>query len=342
MRFSHRFFLYAPLAACLALIGAVMAYWWFASAAFSQALTRANGTQILPGVTFSYTTKTLAGFPFRVDARLEGVKLTTANARGPLSWASEHLAVHALTYNSGRIILEAAGQQTLTWTAKDGTTHTSTFLPALLRASANLRKGELVRFDGEAIGLSSTNHESVGQKSGVFEMTRGEFHIRHDPLHDTMDVDVHAQDIHLPKDRVYAFGNTIAKFRIDGQLGPAKPFDALLSGHADWRRTLDTWRAANGGFTLDHMDMQWGRVSATGKGTLALDSQHRLKGQLQLMVNGVPAAPGANTQQSITGAVQSAAENTAHSDNGAPVILRFNEGLIFAGSLPAGFLSPLY
>lgn len=332
MRYSHRFFLYAPVAACVALIGAVMIYWWFASSAFSHALDRANGTEILPGVTFSYTTKTLAGFPFRVDARLDGVTLKTANARGPLTWTIAHFAVHALTYDPSRIILEAAGKQRLSWTAKDGTAQTATFLPALLRASAILRKNRLTRFDAEAVGLSS----------GQFAMTRGEFHIRHNPQHDTMDVDIHAQDLHLPKDGTHAFGNTIAKLRFDGQIGPAKPFDALFAGHADWRRVLDNWRAQKGGLALNHIDIQWGPAAATGKGALTLDSQRRLTGQLQLMVNGVHALPEAPAPQSITAAIQSAAANSPKPGNGTAVTLRFNNGLIYAGSLPAGFLSPLY
>jgi len=51
MRYSSRFWLYAPLAAFALLILGIMVHWWFAAAAFEKRLAAIKGREAAPGIT---------------------------------------------------------------------------------------------------------------------------------------------------------------------------------------------------------------------------------------------------------------------------------------------------
>ena len=93
MRYSSRFFLYAPLALFLALAAWVMVYWWIVAGALDSKLTALNGHEALPGVTLSWQTKTITGFPFNLDVAFTGVTVRGQAAHGPFSWTAEKLVL---------------------------------------------------------------------------------------------------------------------------------------------------------------------------------------------------------------------------------------------------------
>ena len=59
-------------------------------------LDSANGGEIVPGIVFAFAEKSVGGFPFRLDAVLEGVTFTDRRPDGETSWRTERMAVHKL------------------------------------------------------------------------------------------------------------------------------------------------------------------------------------------------------------------------------------------------------
>jgi len=339
MRFSSRVFLYGPFGLLVALATAVMVYWWFAAGAVSAYLDASNGRAIAPGVTLRFANKQIAGFPFRVDAILGNAEIEVATQQGPASWRAEHFAMHALTYGPKQAIYEAAGKQTLTWTGLDGAHHVWSFTPTILRASSYSQGPQLSRFDLDVIGI----------RSPELNADRFQFHIRHNPGRDGLDLAITGQGIHLSKPLQAGFGDTIAKLDLDAALAPATPLAPLLGGKADWRATLEDWRERSGVFTLNTLEVDWNTLKATATGQLSLDPQHRPYGLLKIDLDGVQSlaaelsklgiAQGDNNGLAPALAAAALARNAQIQ---LSANLGFKDGILFVGDAPAGFLRALY
>lgn len=229
MRYSSRFFLYAPLALFLALAGWAMAHWWIVAAAFDKKLTALNGHEAVPGVTFSYTSKTISGFPFNIDVVFAGFKVSGAGAHGPFAWSSEHFALHTLTYGPEKYIFEAAGQQALAWTDGAGVMHRAVFLPGSLRASSLADDRGLARFDLDLVAAAGKN----------FTAAHFQFHLRRDPQADALDLMVSADAAKAPGLQIHTLSDYLT-------LDPGKPFAPLLAGVQSWSDAAAAWRKAGG------------------------------------------------------------------------------------------------
>src|SRR6476661_125023 len=147
MRYSSRFFLYAPILGLLLLAAIAMTNWWLTASALAKHLDAVNRHEIMPGVRFSFSEKRLAGFPFRMDTLLKNLRVEIAEVGGPVVWTSDEFAMHVLAYGRVQAVLEAAGRQTLSWHDANGSPHSFAFLPGTFRASALLQRGKLIRFD---------------------------------------------------------------------------------------------------------------------------------------------------------------------------------------------------
>jgi hypothetical protein len=275
MRYSHRFFLYAPVAFLLLLAIAVMVWWKTSATAFDDRLTAANGRIIMPGVRISYASKTIGGFPFRLDSVMDGFTVEVQMRTGPLVWRSEHLAIHALTYGRNEQIYEAAGAQTLSWTDSDGAAHRELFLPGTLRASAILGGGRLSRFDLDAVALTSRD----------FAAGRLQFHLRHAPDRDALQFALSGDNVRMTVD---GHPGAAQQIEIEGALAPAVPLAALLAGGADWRSAADSWRLDGGRLQIERIEAVQGALATHGAGQFSLDEGHLLQGRLALSAEAQP------------------------------------------------------
>src|SRR5580658_485362 len=98
MSYSSRFWLYAPLALFLGLAAWAMIHWWSVATALDNRLKAMNGHQAIPGVTVSWTSHTISGFPFRLDVGFSDLQVRAEAPRGLLIYTSDRFAMHALTY----------------------------------------------------------------------------------------------------------------------------------------------------------------------------------------------------------------------------------------------------
>ncbi len=155
MKYSSRFFLYAPLALFLSLAAGTGVYWWIVAGALSARLDAMNGREAMPGVTLRFTSKSVSGFPFNLDVLFAGLSVTVKTPHGPASWTTEKFAMHGLTYGREQFIYEAAGRQALRWTDLAGKPHAMPFEVGDLHASTISGRARLSRFDLDCVGFGS-------------------------------------------------------------------------------------------------------------------------------------------------------------------------------------------
>jgi|WetSurMetagenome_2_1015567.scaffolds.fasta_scaffold324012_2 hypothetical protein len=226
MRYSSRFFLYAPIALVLLLAAGVSLNWWQTAAALEARLDAVNGLAVMPGVRFAFASRQVAGFPFSLDIELRDVTLSVATPNGPTRWQTEKFALHALTYGRDETIFEAAGAQKLSW-VEDGKTHSLPFAAGSLRASAILDDARLQRFDLDLFGFGSR----------AFIARRLQFHLRRNT--GTLDYLLLVADLRAP-------GCSPFNARMEGSLTEAQALAPLLAGKTDWQTALAAWRGAQG------------------------------------------------------------------------------------------------
>jgi hypothetical protein len=269
MRYSSRFFLYAPLAALLTLAAIACAHWWIAASALSKRLDAVNGHEIVPGVKIGFAAKRIAGFPFRMETRLEGLRIEVAEKDGPVTWATEQFASHALAYGRIQAIFEAAGKQTLSWRDATGKTHTFVFLPGTLRASAILENGELVRFDSQIVDLAGDD----------FRAAKLEFHFRTNK--DRIETYLLLQSAHIPGGYAASLGPDLQALIGSASLDHRATLDGALRGEIAPAMALDQWRASGGALAMSNLTIDWKKRAASFSGKLTLDDHHDLNGTLR-------------------------------------------------------------
>jgi hypothetical protein len=233
MKYSSRFFLYAPLAVFLAIAAGVGVHWWIVADAFAAKLSAANGHEIAPGVTLRYGARRISGFPFSLDTVLSDVSVEVATPRGVVRWYTPEFAMHALSYGRAKMIFEAAGRQELDWTRGDGVQRKLDFAVGSLHASSVEGAGGLLRFDLDLVGLGS--HALTAQ--------RLQLHIRRNK-NDTLDLAVMADGLRAAScPRLAGSAENVAIART---ITNAKSFAALSAGNERWNAAVKQWRAAGG------------------------------------------------------------------------------------------------
>jgi hypothetical protein len=243
MRYSSRFWLYAPLTLFLALAVWAMAHWWIMAKDLDRRLTAMNGRQGVPGVTVSWKAKTISGFPFRLDVVFEGLQVRAGAPRGPMTWSSERFALHALTYGRAQDIFEAAGQQSLTWTDADSVHHRISFLPASLRASVTANDKGVTRFDLDVQDAGGKTAEGA-----PFTVARAQFHLRRDPNADALDFMLSGVEANAPDT---PFGNHVKALEVYGRITEGGAFARLLAGRSGLMDALMTWQHRGGKIVAD-------------------------------------------------------------------------------------------
>jgi Uncharacterized protein conserved in bacteria (DUF2125) len=264
VRYSSRFFLYAPFVLVVCIAAGAMLLWFQASSAWSKRIAAMNGHEIAPGITLSYSSETIGGFPFRVDTVFKNFRISVAGAG---TWQSDEFAMHALTYGHGQAVFEAAGNQTFVWTGKSGVPHQFDFVPGSVRASAVLNGDALSRFDLVLVALDSQ----------TITIGRGEIHMRRDPTSDAIDLALSGDSIHLPD-----HPKNISHFRLAAHMTPRAPLNPLLEGKVTWQDAVEDWRKVDGRTAVDAIDLN----GEAGSGVVTLDGQHRPFGYYNLAVEG--------------------------------------------------------
>lgn len=251
MKYSSRFWLFAPVALCLALVAAAMAHWYVVAGAVEKKLDAVNGHEVAPGITLSFASRKVSGFPFNIDVVFEKLAVQGQGAHGPFRWTSEKFALHRLTYGRAQDIYEAAGNQTLSWTDGRGRGHGLNFLPATLHASAIADAKGLARFDLEAVDAGGRDSEGAAFTAADVQM-----HFRRDPKADAMDLQVSGSEIKTQGNIAGLFGDHITRISLYATLSRGSAFAPLLAGTASWAEASSDWRAKGGQVAMGPVEIK--------------------------------------------------------------------------------------
>ncbi|MBL6853356.1 MAG: DUF2125 domain-containing protein [Alphaproteobacteria bacterium] len=343
MKYSSRFFLYAPLALFLALAGGASIVWWREASALSARLDAMNGHEAMPGVTLHFKSKTVSGFPFNLDVVFEDFGIEIATAHGPSSWRAEKVALHALTYGREEMIFEAAGRQAVTWHDLKKQQHILPFEIGNLRADA---------IRGER-GVSRVDIVLVGMDSPALTLGKAEIHARVAPDGRAVEI-ASALDAVQLSPRLAAgslFGPDIRQVRLNASAAPSTAFDGFRAGKTDGISALETWRKADGALTVGDVELSWDGVSAKGQGSLVLDDRHAVQGLIDFKVAGIQTlldkASRAHVQadqfHGIGPALLARAAKAGANDAGlVGAVLAFHSGVVSVGDTNATDEEPLY
>lgn len=266
MSYSSRFWLYAPLTLFLGIAVWAMSHWWILAKELDKKLIATNGHQIIPGITVSWASQTISGFPFREDVVFTGVLVRAEGPRGPLIWHSDRFALHALTYGRTQDIFEAAGPQILAWTDADGARHQLSFLPGSLRASTIADNKGLSRFDLDLLDASGKDSDGAS-----FTAARAQLHMRRDPNSDALDLMLNALEV---KDPGTPFGDRIRKLELYSKITRGSAFARLLSGQEGWMDAIMAWKHRSGQIITGPVDIQSSALTIKSDGP---DLQPRLR-----------------------------------------------------------------
>jgi hypothetical protein len=235
MNYSSRFWLYAPSALFAALAAAVMIHWWMLAGPFEKKLAALKGREAIPGISLDWDKVEVGGFPFRLDANFQNLRVAGAGAHGPFSWRSEKFAMHGLTYGRSQDVYEAAGRQQVSWTDTNGEGHAASFQSGSMRGSSILGPQGLMRFDLDIVEL-------VGPD---FTLTRFQFHMRRDP-------DGSGLDLMVSTDGLPVGTKKPVHRQLYMTLAKGEPLMPLLRGEIAWPEAVRRWRAGGGSEKLSN------------------------------------------------------------------------------------------
>jgi hypothetical protein len=243
MKYSSRFFLYAPLGLFLVIACAVGIHWWLAASALSARLEAVNGREIVPGVTMRFASRSITGFPFSLDTVFRGLAFRLDTPHGPTEWRPEEFAMHALTYGRDETIFEAAGKQELSWTKDDGSKRDLAFAVGSLHASAISDKNGVARFDLDIVGFDSP----------ALVARRLQLHVRYG-ADDKVELAVVADGLRTISARCPTIDGGSATVRLMGAVSAGQSYSAFRAGRQAWGAALTAWRANGGNFTIMSFD----------------------------------------------------------------------------------------
>jgi len=234
-KYSSRFWLYAPSALFAALAAAVMIHWWMLAGPFEKKLAALKGREAIPGITLNWDKVEIGGFPFRLDANFQNLRIAGAGAHGPFSWRSEKFAMHGLTYGRSQDVYEAAGRQQIGWTEPDGDSRTASFQSGSMRGSSILGPQGLMRFDLDIAELGGPD----------FNLTRFQFHIRRG-------LDGNSLDLMVSADALPVGSKKPRHLQLYVTLPKGEPLLPLLRAEISWPEAVRRWRAGGGSEKLSN------------------------------------------------------------------------------------------
>ncbi len=341
MKYSSRFFLYAPLALFLILAAGAGILWWSAASALSARLDALNGHEAMPGVTLRFAAKSIGGFPFNLDAVFQDFRVEIATPHGPSSWRAEKFALHALTYGREQMIFEAAGAQMLRWNDLQHRPHAMPFEVGELHASA---------IEGER-GVSRIDLDLIGFGSPALTAGRVQLHARVTPNGAAIEIAAAADAVHLSPRLSSRFGDDIREVRLNAAAAPSRALDGLRAGRTDWVSALETWRQADGHVQVSDLEISWEHLSVMGKGALGLDAAHAVEGLLDFKVAGMERfidmaqrrGLRGDTMHGLAPALLLRAATAGNNEAGLlGAVVGFHAGIVSVGDAPATTEEPLY
>ena len=319
-RFKSRLRLYLAPALLLVLAVALSIGWLIFSREVETRLDALIAEEATKGRSWSCDNRKIAGYPFRIEiecinARLKDTGTSQSNVR------LSRLGAVAQIYDPSLIIIEAQGP--LVVDSKDQQSATAEWTS--LRSSVHINashKPDRLSIVGEGVSLKFQNK---GQTQNLV-MTRGEFHLRIKPVDDKPSSDLE-------------FAAKVESLTSDMMAGPSIQLETagtieqgVLYLNFKGIDTVESWRQAKGRLQLDVLKINRGEQNIEMKGTLGLDEQRKLSGQIEVSGKGLDDVFKSQGLSKLSGLQAS----------NLKVPLIFTKGLLLLGPFKVAELPPLY
>jgi hypothetical protein len=335
---GSRFWLFLPFVV-IAVVGAIWtAGWFFARGVVEQEIDRALAREARAGREIACASRTVTGFPFRMEVRCADLTITTRDPAGPVVIALKDVVALAMVWNPTHVIAEAKGPAVVSQPDQPPL-HVAWSL-----AQASLR-GHPQAPDRVSVALTAPKleREVNGVREALGEATLAELHLR-------LRTD--------PAAGKPGYELAVLASQVKPATGDVAPIDAGLQGVFEGitdfrprplRDRLRDWQAAGGRFVLSRADVRQGDTQARGGGTVALDGKGLPEGRIDISV-----APVETVATLLAGAMRAdpktvltwlmALGEKADIDNRpgikVPLILRNGRGSF--GPIPVLRLDPLF
>jgi hypothetical protein len=273
MSYSSRIYIYGPVGLLLLIVVLYSVFWRVQADTLSARLDRANGGEVIPGVTFAFAGKTVGGYPFRLDAVLSGVTFSHQAPEGETAWRTEELALHALSYDLDRYIFEVTGLQSFARPpAMPGSVPRVIYVtPAIARASAILDRGHLARFDVDLWEPQAKDATQGADPKRNFSADRAQLHLLWGP-DDTIDMAAEINNARVGPGYAVADADIVLPLiDLRAKLTQSSALDGLAAGRMSVADAAQSWRARMGTISVSGLTLNWSDGHADLKGDVALD-----------------------------------------------------------------------
>jgi len=303
----------------IAVLAVAVSIWWVAAARMADAgFDRWLASEATLGRQWSCASRSMAGFPFRIELRCDGFSMSADKGEIRSASLGGFLAL-AQIYDPKRVLVDVNGPLTarlangktasLSWQAMRSSLHFETSIRA-----------DRVSWVVEDLAVESSSPPVSGK------LGHGEFHMRK----------IEGEP-NGPSDIEMAITASRGILR---DLPPAASFDAHLIAKKGWLMSenpgltgLENWRASGGEFVVDQWVMKRGEQALDLKGSVTIDEGHRLNGKIDLSASGLGEALKESGLSILSGSL--GAGNVK-----LPFML--NKGRLLIGPLKIAEIPPLY
>jgi hypothetical protein len=303
----------------IAILAMAVSVWWVMATRMADAgFDRWLASEAASGRPWTCASRSIGGYPFRVELRCDGLAMTTDKSELRSVSLTGFLAI-AQIYDPKHVIVDINGPMRV-GLAND---QTATVSWAVMRSSLHFetpQRADRVSWVVDGLALETSN-PLVAAKLG-----HAEFHARK--------IDGEPGG---PSDIETVITASDAMMR---DVQPPASFEAHLMTKKGWLLIenpgpsgLENWRASGGEFLIDQWDMKRGQQSLILKGSLTLDDGHRLNGKIDFSATGLGETLKESGLSILGGSL------------GAGTVklpLTFNKGRVLIGPLKIIDIPPLY
>jgi hypothetical protein len=324
----------------LLLGGGWIAFWKYAQLKVEDTIAGWQAREARAGRVYDCGTQAVGGFPFRFELMCDRARATISSATPPVEVMAPNVHLAAQVYQPTLLIAEIKGPLTYAQAGQAGYVAKWSLAQASLRGTPRAPERVSIVLDGPAV-------KRADPATPVLSAKRLELHGRmlegSATANPVLEFVLRSQQLAVP-----AAGPVAAK-PVDADI------DLVLRGLKDfapkpWPQRFREVADAHGQVEVRHARLVQGETLAVGAGTLTIDAQGRLDGQLNVTVAGAEAlineVLAANRQKlGFSMSVGLGLLGGNKKLEGRPAIalpLRVNRGTVYLGPLKLGEVPPLF
>lgn len=267
-----------------AVVVVVAGGWAAAASVITGAIDDWAQQQRQQGVDVSWQALEMNGFPVRLNGTIDGARIAGESDGVTWSWTPPALALRFFPLNPRTVQVDAPGRHAIAVASAINqadliaSAGTATALVTAPNDIADLLTTDLnladVAVEDRVSGLTATARRAQLSTRAVTAPA---------PTYFAVDTVGQVLDLKLPPDiGPLPLGDTVS----------AVSFNTTLTGDLPTSPTTDQvtrWQDQDGSLAVNSIDLVWGPLSVTGRGTLALDAELQPTGELTVSLTGLDA-----------------------------------------------------